>query len=257
MVRVDVEQMRRRRQQLGWTAEELAERSGLDARTIRRMEHGAAIRLHSAHAFAHALAADTSAFLVNDESSLRSPFRWDDKTSEAKRDAVERKPAAASKGPEYGSQTELACEGEQGANEVMYVSSLLLTRALAMEGKGPAEQEDDGVYGVVTAFRAADVVIRTMLSGRGVLDFDEVTRVLSLLLVRYARAYGRQPGSDFLAEIRMVDAVSKEARATLADPVTPGYPDGILNLGEPPEPLLGEEGDIKLGKTVILRRPSR
>ena len=50
-----------------------------------------------------------------------------------------------------------------------------------MEGKVPAKQEDDGVPGVVAAFRAADVAIHTMLSCRGVLDFDEVTRVLSQL----------------------------------------------------------------------------
>ena len=258
MVRIDVEQMRRRRQQLGWTAEELAERSGLDARTIRRMEHGAPARLHSAHAVAHALAADTLSFLVNDESSFRSTSPLvDDKTSATDQDDYERKLAAAFKAAEYSFQTELTCEGEQGAKEAMSVVWNLFTKALAMEGKGFPKQEDDGVYGVVAAFRAADVTIRTTLSGGGVLDFDEVTRVLSLLLARYARAFSRRHGSDPLADLSIIDAVSKQARTALSDSATPGYPDLRVTIGEPPESLLGQEGDIRIGQDVILRKSSR
>ena len=124
MVRIDVEQMRRRRQQLGWTAEELAERSGLDARTIRRMEHGAPTRLHSAHAVARALAADTSTFLVNDESTVLLIGE----------NTVLVKPSGAEQDDDFHrpnphTRREGRCQG------VMHVVTLLLTSASPWKGK--------------------------------------------------------------------------------------------------------------------------
>ncbi len=269
MVRINTELMLRRRIQLGWTSEELAEKSGLDARTIRRLEQGKTRpRLHTAVAVARALTLDTSTFVLDDKSLAGERNAILDEALAAAEgmaaafkgtgyafwpDADEQIPEAF-KATGYTFPKELTCEGEQGAKEVMHVVSHLLTRALAMEGKGPAKQEGDGVYGVAAAFKAADVAIRTTLSSGGALAFDEVTRVLSLLLARYARASRPRPGNDVLADIRMIDAVAEQARAALSDFRTPGY-HLRATTGESSKLFFDEKGNIRIGD-VILRKSS-
>ena len=219
MVRINTELMLQRRIQLGWTSEELAERSGLDARTIRRLEQGkTGARLHTAVAVAQALTLDTSAFVLNEGSSAGG------------RDVDEGSVAAAFKAAENTFQTELTCDGDQSFKDVMYVLSLLLTRTLATEGKGLAKQEDAGVHEVVTAFKAADVAIRTTLSGGGELGIEEATWVLSLLLTRYGIAFSRRPGSGPMMGFSMIAVASDQARKALSDYVTPGS--GYPSLGE-------------------------
>ena len=233
MVRINTELMRQRRIQLGWTSEELAERSGLDARTIRRLEQGkTGARLHTAVAVAQALTLDTSAFVLNEESSA------------GERAADEDTVSAAFKAADNTFRTELTTEGDQRFREVMYVLSLLLTRSLAMEGKGLEEQEDAGVHEVVAAFKAADVAIRTTLSGGGELGEEEVISVLSLLLTRYGIAFGRRPEREPLTGYSMIEIVADRARKALAGivPEFPGYPDlGKTDWGYPLFELPTEE----------------
>jgi len=167
-------------------------------------------------------------------------------------DADEHMPEAF-KATGYTFPKELTCEGDQGLREVMSVLSILFTRALQMEGKEPDKQVDEGVYGVVAAFRAADVAIRTTLSSGGALHVEEVIRVLSLLLARYARALNE---SGALADLSIIDAVSEQARTALSDYGTPGYPAVGMTIGQAPEPVLGKEGIIGTGGKIILRKPS-
>ncbi len=228
MVRINTELMLQRRIQLGWTSEELAERSGLDARTIRRVEQGKTrARLHTAVAVAQALTLDTSAFVLNEGSSA------------GERDVDEDSVAAAFKAAENTFQTELTCDGDQNFKEMMYVLSLLLTRALAMEGKGLAKQEDAGVHEVVAAFKAADVAIRTTLSGGGELGIEEATYVLALLLTRYGIAFSRRPGSGPMMGFSMIEVVSDQARKALAHQLDTGSPRaGMMPI--PKDPMLEE-----------------
>lgn len=219
MVQINTELMLQRRIQLGWTSEELAERSGLDARTIRRLEQGKTrARLHTAVAVAQALTLDTSAFVLNEVN---------EGSSTGERDAEEDSLAAAFRAAESTFQTELTCDGDQSFKEVMYVSSLLLTRALATEGKGLANQEE-GVYEVVAAFKAADVAIRKTLSGGGDLGMEQATSVLSLLLTRFGMAFSRRPGNSLMTGFSMIEAASDQARMALSNYVRPRYP----HLGE-------------------------
>lgn len=145
----------------------------------------------------------------------------------AEQDDDKRTLAAAFKASEHTFQTDLTCEGDQSFREVMYVASLLLTRALAMEGKELAGQEDAGVHEIVAAFKAADVAIRTTLSGSGELGMDEATCVLSLLLARYAIAFNRRPEHGVLTGFNMIRAAADQAGKALSDPI-PGHP----SLGE-------------------------
>ena len=235
MVRINTELMLQRRIQLGWTSEELAERSGLDARTIRRLEQGKTrARLHTAVAVAQALTLDTSAFVLNEGSSA------------GERDADVDSVAAAFKAAENTFQTELTCDGDQNFKEMMYVLSLLLTRALAREGKGLAKQEDAGVHGVVAAFKAADIAIRTTLSGGGELGKEEAISVLSLLLTRYGIAFSRRLEHEPLAGYSMIEIAAGRAMQALAG-LVPGFP-GYPGLGETDwgYPLFEESREEKL-----------
>ena len=287
MVTINAELMRERRVQLGWTSEQLAEKSGLDPGTIRRMEQGKTrARLHTAVAVAQALTLDTSAFVLNDRPTFLSDDRWQAGRRDAdmikvqlgeegptvaafmvpgsafQRDANEDMVAAAFKAAADTFNTELTCEGDQSFREVMYVVSLLLTRALATEGKGLAKQEEEGGDEVVAAFKAADVAIRKTLSGRGDLSMEEAICVLSLLLTRFGIAFSRQPEHGPYAGFSMVDAISYQTKKALSDHPHPGYSDISVTIPDdsiPDEPLLSDvrEGDIRIGKSVILRKPSR
>ena len=110
------------------------------------------------------------------------------------------------------------------------------------ELKGLAEQEDEGVYEVVAAFKAADVAIRKTLSGKGDLGMDEATCVLSLLLTRFGIAFSRQPGNGLMAGFRMIESASSRAQKALSDHLNFSVPPS----GEPRtrEPLMGEEGAV-------------
>lgn len=221
MVRINAELMRQRRIQLGWTSEQLAAECGLDARTIRRMEQGKTrARLHTAVAVAEALTVDTSAFVLDE----RPAFLSDERSSAGEQVADEDRVASAFKAAESTFQTDLTCAGDQNLKEMMYVSSLLLTRALAMEGKEPAEKKNAGVHDVVAAFKAADVAIRTTLSDGGALSIEDATCVLSLLFTRYGIAFSRQSRSGPMTGYTMIAAVSDRTRKALEDYLTPGDP---------------------------------
>ena len=220
MLRINSELMRQRRIQLGWTSEELAEKSGLDARTIRRLEQGKTRpRLHTAVAVAQALTLETSVFVLNEGPQA------------GERDPDEDSVAAAFKAAMETFGTELTCDGDTNYKEVTYVLSLLLTRALAREGKGSAEQEGAGVHDVVAAFKAADVAIRATLGAGREMGIEEATSVLSLLLTRYGIAFSRGPNRGPMLGLTMIDIAREVARKRLSDYLTPG---GHVHLGEAP-----------------------
>lgn len=229
MLRIDSELMRQRRIQLGWTSEELAEKSGLDARTIRRLEQGKTHpRLHTAIAVARALTLDTSTFISYDVSAGRRDAVMKQVAAIVEgaeytyqRDANEDNVSAAFKAAENTFQTELRYEGDQSFREVMHVLSPLLTKALATEGKGLTKQEDMDVYEMVSAFKAADAAIRTTLSDRRELSIEEATCVLSLLLTRYGIAFSRGPDRGLMLGLTMIDIARMLARKALADYLTP------------------------------------
>ena len=262
MVRINTELMLQRRIQLGWTSEELAEKSELDARTIRRLEQGKTRpRLHTAIAVARALTLDTSTFISHEGSLVgelggRPGAGFKVPRYTFQRDPDEDRLTAAFKAAADTFKTNLTCEGDQGFREIMYVLSLLLTKALATEGKELAKQEDDGVHEVIAAFKAADVAIRKTLSGRGDLRLEDAICVLSLLLTRFGIAFSR-PENDPMTGLSMIQVASDQAYKALSDHL--GFP--RLNVAISGEPRTGDaelrKGDLKIGKDIILRRSSR
>ena len=224
MLRINSELMRQRRIQLGWTSEELAEQSGLDARTIRRLEQGkTSPRLHTAFAVARALKLDPSALVQSEGPSAGERGVDKDRLKSAFKIAADT------------FETELTCDNFK---EVTYMSSVLLSRVLAEEGKGSAIQQDVDAFDIVAAFRAADIAIRTTLGAGRELGIEDATSVLSLLLARYGIAFSRGPNRSLMLGLTMIDITRDIARNALLNPDALSNPHAtpprVVHLGEPP-----------------------
>lgn len=169
MLRINRERMRLRRIELGFNAEKLAEKAGLDARTVRRIEHGRSrTRLRSAVGIAKALNLEVTALVLDERSGGSEPQgEGGDLT-------------AALTTADGTIQRENVSPGEWSL-KVLYALSLL-TRTLVLDGKSGENEEVDRV---VAAFKAADGAIRTTLSRGGEWGAEEVARVMTLLLSRY------------------------------------------------------------------------
>lgn len=211
MVRVNHELMRRRRLELGWTPERLAEEAVLDGRTIRRIEKGGSLtRLKSAIAIAQALKIElgTLAALGDGDGQNRN---------ESQSDRLDLTAVLAA--AEDTVQRELLNPSEWGFREALYVLSLFLTRSLVLDGKPLGEKGD--VDRVVAAFKAADGAIQTTLSGAGEWDAEEATSVLSLLLIRYGTAFSRRSTNAVEAGVNFIQAACDEAKRSLPHYVAP------------------------------------
>ncbi len=209
MVRINHELMRRSRVELGWTAEKLAEESGLDSRTVRRIEQGGSLtRLRSAVAVARALKLELAALVLDGRSGGGEP-RGDGAGL-----------AGALAAADGTIQREIAGSGEGSLKEALYVVSMLLTRSLVLDGKVLAKEDDD-VDRVVAAFKAADSAIQTMLSGGGEWGAEEAARVLSLLLTRYGTAFSRESANGVEAGVNFVQAACDQAKRALPHYLAP------------------------------------
>ena len=109
------ELLRRRRIDLGWTSERLADEAGLDRRTVQRLEQGRnRARLGTAGALAKALDLKVSSLIV-----VAPPPVADDDDDRV---------LAAFRAADHAIQTTLSDGGDWGVKEVTTVLSLLLTR---------------------------------------------------------------------------------------------------------------------------------
>lgn len=204
MVRINHELMRRKRLELGWTPENLAEESGLDPRTIRRIERGGSqTRLHSVLAIAQALNLKLLALVLDDPPGV----------SRLERNGSDL--AAALAAADSTIQRELAGPGESSLKEALYVFSILLARILVSDGTAVGGNEE--VDRVVTAFKASDNVIQTVLSGASDCVAQEATCVLSLLLIRYGTAFGRRSANALEGSVNFVQATCDLAKQALAN----------------------------------------
>ena len=208
MVRIHRALMCRTRLELGWTPEKLAEESGLDARTIRRIEQGGSLtRLRSAIAIAEALKIEITTLLLDCPPSK----------SEPEGDSGDL--AAALAVGDGTIQRELVSPVEWSLKEALYVLSLL-TRSVALDRKVLGENADN-VDRVVTAFKAADSAIQTTLSGGGEWGAEEAVRVLSLLLTRYGTAFSRRSANRVEVGVNFVEAACDQAKRALPHYVAP------------------------------------
>ena len=129
MVWLNRELMRRRRMELGWTPEALANEADLNRRTVQRLEEGRnEARLGTAVAIAQALEVELSLLIFVDEPSA---------TAQEDDDRV----VAAFKAADDVIQKVLSRGGPWGLKEATCVLSLLLTRY----GSAFARQSDDGL----------------------------------------------------------------------------------------------------------------
>ncbi len=216
MVRINYELMRRRRVELGWTPEKLAEESGLDARTVRRIEQGGSLtRLRSAVAIAQALKLELTTLVLDDRSGSEP---------QGGRGSL----AAALAAADGMIQREIVNPGECCLKEALYVLSMLLTRSFVLDGKVSGENDDD-VDRVVAAFKAADSAIQTTLSGGGEWGAEEAARVLSLLLTRYGTVFSRRSANGVEVGVNFVQAACDQAKRALPHYVAPKW-----------EPITGE-----------------
>ena len=208
MVRINYELMRRRRVELGWTPEKLAEESGLDARTVRRIEQGGSLtRLRSAVAIAQALKFELTTLVLDDRSGSEP---------QGGRGSL----AAALAAADGMIQREIVSPGECSLKEALYVLSMLLTRSFVLDGKVSGENDDD-VDRVVAAFKAADSAIQTTLSGGGEWGAEEAARVLSLLLTRYGTVFSRRSANGVEVGVNFVQAACDQAKRALPHYVAP------------------------------------
>ena len=208
MVRINYELMRRRRVELGWTPEKLAEESGLDARTVRRIEQGGSLtRLRSAVAIAQALKLELTTLVLDDRSGSEP---------QGGRGSL----AAALAAADGMIQREIVRPGECSLKEALYVLSMLLTRSFVLDGKVSGENDDD-VDRVVAAFKAADSAIQTTLSGGGEWGAEEAARVLSLLLTRYGTVFSRRSANGVEVGVNFVQAACDQAKRALPHYVAP------------------------------------
>ncbi len=203
MVRINRQLMCRRRVELGWTLEQLAEESSLDGRTVRRVEQGGSLtRLRSAIAIARALKLELATLVLDFPPSRSEPVGDDGGL------------AAALAAADGTIQRELGSPGEWSLKEALYVVSMLLTRSLLLERKTLGENDDD-VDRVVTAFMAADSAIQTTLAGGGEWGAEEAARVLSLLLTRYGAAFSRRSVNAAEVGANFVQAACDQAKRAL------------------------------------------
>ena len=205
MVMINRDLVCRKRLELGWTPEKLAEEAGLDGRTVRRMERGGTEpRLQSAIDVARALNIELTTLLV-DNLADKDELRVDSRN----------RPTRAEAG-EGGMHRELVIPDEWSVKESLYVLSMLLARTLVQETRTSTEK--DGVVDrVVTAFKAADSAIQTTLSGGGEWGAEEVIQILSLLLARYAKAFGASSANGLEMGIDFVQAACEQAKQALPD----------------------------------------
>ena len=176
----------------------LAEESGLDARTVRRIEQGKSqTRLRSARALAGALHLELIALVLDDRPtgpSLASGNGFPAATARPLRKA-------------------LVNPDEWSLKEALYVLSLVLKKGFDGMTLGENEGEVDRV---MAALKAVDSAMRTTLSGGGEWGAEEAASVLSLLLARYGKAFGRRPVNDLPVGVDFVQAVCEQAKRTLA-----------------------------------------
>ena len=202
MVRIDHEVVRRRRLELAWTPEKLAEESGLDARTIRRIEQGRSLtRLRSAVAIAQALKVEVVTLVADNRSERILPESNDGGLG------------AALAAAEKTVRKELVSPGEWGFKETLYVLSMLFTRSFVLEGKDL--RDSDKVDRMVAAFKAADGAIQIAMSTGGDWGAEEATYILSLLLTRYGTAFSGRSANGVEAGADFVQAVCDQAKRAL------------------------------------------
>ena len=207
MVRINHELMGRKRLELGWTPEKLAEEAALDARTIRRIEQGGSLtRLRSAVAIAQALKLEVTALVLDNRIG----------GSEPQGDGGLAAALAAADGT---IQREIVSSGKCSLKEALYLLSLLLARSLVLDGKVSGGNDD--VDRVVAAFKAADSAIQTTLSGGGEWGAEEAARVLSLLLTKYGTVFGRRSANGVEVGVNFVQAACDQAKRALPHHVTP------------------------------------
>ncbi len=205
MVMINRDLVCRKRLELGWTPERLAEEAGLDGRTVRRMERGGTQpRLQSAIDVARALKVELATLIVNAPKSK----------DKAETDAWNRANTVAATAGAV--EREVVIPGEWSVKESLYVLSMFLARTLVQETRTSTEK-DDVVDRVVTAFKAADSAIQTTLSGGGEWGAEEVIQILSLLLARYAKAFGASSANGPEIGIDFVQAACEQAKQALPD----------------------------------------
>lgn len=205
MVMINRDLVCRKRLELGWTPEKLAEEAGLDGRTVRRMERGGTEpRLQSAIDVARALNIELTTLLV-DNLADKDELRVDSRN----------RPTRAEAG-EGGMHRELVIPDEWSVKESLYVLSMFLARTLV---KDIPTEDDVVVDRIVTAFKAADSAIHTTLSGGGDWGSEEVMQVLSRLLARYGTAFSGPSAKGREMGVNFVQATCEQAKQAL-----PHYP---------------------------------
>ncbi|MDE0029722.1 MAG: helix-turn-helix transcriptional regulator [Deltaproteobacteria bacterium] len=198
MIRIDHDLLRRTRLELGWTPEELAEKSDLDARTVRRIEQGGSrTRLHSALALARALNLELTALVLDDR-----PTGVVSISGNGSRATTGRR-----------LRTELVSPGEWSLKEALYVLSLVL-KNLGFDGMALSESKGE-VDRVRAAFKAADSAMQTTLSGGGDWGSEEAMSVLSQLLAKYGTAFGQQTVKSPTMGVDFVQAACDQAKRAL------------------------------------------
>ena len=201
MVRVDHELVRLKRLELAWTPEKLAEESGLDSRTIRRIEQGEGLtRLRSVVGIAEALKVEVVALVLDDRAERILP------------EGNGGNLAAALAAAEGTMRKELLSPEEWGFRETLYVLSMLVTSSLVSEGKDLGEKVDR----LVAAFKAADGAIQTTMSTGGKWGVEEASCILSLLLIRYGTAFRRRSTNGMEVGIDFVQAACDQAKRALS-----------------------------------------
>ena len=136
---VDSKVLRRLREALGWTQEDLATKVGCDCRTIQRAEKEKAVRLRTASEISKALGVELSTII--------SPGTSHDDRG-----------VAAFKAADDAIQNSLAHEGEWGVNEATAVLSLLATRYGSAIARQTGEL-DVGLMVIKVAFDQAEAAV--------------------------------------------------------------------------------------------------
>ena len=208
MFRINHELMFRKRLELGWTPEELAEEADLDERTIRRIEAGGSRARHrSAVQIARALKLDLVTLVLEDPAGRIEP------------ESDGNGNASASSFVDGTTQGKRVILDDWSLKESLYVLSSLLARSFISDGEA-MEANDLQVDRVVAAFKAADGVIKTTLSGGGEWGEEEARCVLSLLLARYGAAFNRGSADGVEAGDHFVQAACEQARRELPHHMT-------------------------------------
>ncbi|MCY4488318.1 MAG: helix-turn-helix transcriptional regulator [Deltaproteobacteria bacterium] len=203
MVMINRDLVCRKRLELGWTPEKLAEEAGLDGRTVRRMERGGTEpRLQSAIDVARALDIKLTTLIVDDHPDKNGL-----------RDNAPNRAKAVAAG-ENEIQREVVIPDDWSVKESLYVLSMFFARSLVEETHKPTDK-DEVVDRVVTAFKAADSAIVLTLSGGGDWGAEEVMQVLSRLLARYGTAFSGPSPKGLEKGIKFVQATCEQAKQAL------------------------------------------